>query len=66
MSIKKVMKGDFLGCCDQKGYLYSVFTGYSREGKYIYQIYAVKDGEPTFLLEFTAERQQRNVDSIAV
>lgn len=48
-----ITAGEFLGACDVKGYLYSVFQGYTAQGLKRFSIVAVKAGKVTQLLTFT-------------
>lgn len=53
-AIKK--QGDYLGYCDyKKGYVYSVFTGYSREGNKKYTIVYLTNGTVRELITFEAK-----------
>lgn len=54
MSVQAIIRnGEYLGYDEEKGYIYSVFAGYDKRGRKIYQIYAVKNGKAFLLIEFT-------------
>lgn len=54
VSVKHIVtNGEYLGYCDEKGYVYSIFCGYDERGRKIYRIYAIKGGEKQLLIEFT-------------
>ncbi|WP_169712532.1 hypothetical protein [Parageobacillus galactosidasius] len=54
MSVQAIIRnGEYLGYCEEKGYIYSVFYGYDERGRKIYRIYAIKGGEEQLLIEFT-------------
>lgn len=55
MSIQTIIhSGEYLGYCEEKGYIYSMFTGYDKKGKKKYTIFAIKNGYASQLIEFTA------------
>lgn len=45
--------GSYLGFCEQKGYIYSVFKGYDSHGKKEYFIVAISGNQVTYLIDFT-------------
>jgi hypothetical protein len=46
-------RGEYLGFCEQKGYLYSVFTGYDFIGRQKFTIYAIRGGYAEYLIDFS-------------
>lgn len=53
MSVEHVITaGEYLGLCPKRGYIYSVFTGYSGRGLKQYSIVAVKNGAVAILLSY--------------
>jgi hypothetical protein len=49
-----IMKnGEYLGYCEEKGYMYSLFMGYDDKGRKLYRIYAIKNNKPYLLIEYT-------------
>lgn len=47
-----ITAGEYLGICDQKGYIYSVFRGYAQNGKKLFSVCAVKNGNVDVLITF--------------
>jgi len=51
-TIKK--QGEYLGFCEMKGYIYSVFRGHDKKGCKLYSVVAVKDNQTMILITFSA------------
>lgn len=51
-----ITAGEYLGICGRRGYIYSVFRGYAPNGKKLYSVCAVKNGNVDILITFEGEK----------
>lgn len=46
-------KGTYLGFCEQKGYIYSIFKGCDSHAKKEYYIVSILNNQVSYLIDFT-------------